>query len=342
MALPTFFLFPSGLKSEDAKIGRIVANPLLPRESYVPEDPSPFIPDDLVHETSQRSVHSLLESVKKVEFRSALSKLFHAKYSKSGREHTTIDSALSRTVVLRNAENVLPELLKDEAIRAWITRQGSTKLYLPTGIKLFVDAYVSTGEGSDMDASAAATIPVVEIIAAAAPASLPSTGAGDIAIAGSRRGHAFSKTKFTAMGETIFAVEYRQLKNYRRRFLGYDFEGSRLGSGRTFQCAVTPLPVDKDEAGRAGRRIGEAASAAVAITGEELMSEIGVSVGKGINFTDVARNGFKVEDNEVLEEVDNLLTLAVDDFGPNIGGVYAVEGKGHEIWFLGADKGQAV
>ncbi|KAL6299734.1 hypothetical protein BKA93DRAFT_829615 [Sparassis latifolia] len=216
MALPTFILFPLGLKSEDAKIGRIVANPLLPRESYVPEDPSPFIPDDLVHETSQRSVHNLLESVTKVEFRSALSKLFHAKYSKSGREHTTIDSALSRTVVLR-----------------------STKLYLITGIKLFVDAHVSTGEGSDMDARAAATIPVTEIVAGAAPASLLFPGAGDITVAGSRCGHAVSKTKFTAMGETIFAVEYRQLKNYRRLVFGYDFEGF-MGSKDLVESPPTP------------------------------------------------------------------------------------------------------
>ncbi|GBE80296.1 hypothetical protein SCP_0300110 [Sparassis crispa] len=68
-------------------------------------------------------------------------------------------TALLRTVVPRNAENVLPELLKDEAIRAWIRIQGSMKLYLITGIKLFVDAHVSTGEGSDMDARVAATFP---------------------------------------------------------------------------------------------------------------------------------------------------------------------------------------
>ncbi|GBE80315.1 hypothetical protein SCP_0300300 [Sparassis crispa] len=177
---------------------------------------------------SQRSVHSLLESIAKVEFRSALTKLFHAKYDNSERERTTIDSALSRTVVLRNAEDVLPGLLEGKVIRDWIKRQGNMKLYLTTGIKLFVDAQVSTRRASDVETSVSATIPVTDVVTAATGVALAFAGAADGTLSGLSSGHSTLKTTFTSVAETIFAIEYRQLKNFRKFLFGYEFEDVRL------------------------------------------------------------------------------------------------------------------
>jgi len=206
MSQPTFLLFPFGLTLADAQIGRFVTNPFAPQASYIPENPS--VPDNLLSHKAQINAKTYLESVHDLHVKASLTSLFQARHSKSGQEQTTLDSSCIHTTLFRNP-GLQPLLAESEATRKWIG--GKQKVYLITGIKVFGDAKVSVDRKSTTQTQLKATVPVTALATHGA-AAVAGVDTLDVTVEPARSSGASLQSSFEAVGDTIFAVEYRELK----------------------------------------------------------------------------------------------------------------------------------
>jgi len=231
MSKPTFLLFPFGLTPADIQIGRLVSNPFAPYESYIPETPS--IPAHLLSTKIQTNVNQILASIGEESIKASLTKLLKINYATANEVETRFASVHMRTNVLRNAENELPKVLADPLTQGWVMKRRTRgeKVFLVVGIKAFdKDASVFVKHYSGARGSFAANVPVTAAVVGAAgvPPVVPTDALdASIAAAGSQESHL--EASFTASSGTIFAVEYREVKNYRTVIGGYNFKKAELG-----------------------------------------------------------------------------------------------------------------
>ena len=208
MSKPTFLLFPFGLAPADARIGRFVSNPYAPQVSYSPEEPS--VSKGCLSDKDQVSAKTFLKSMQEKKIQGSLTSLFEAKYSKSGQTKITLESSYVHTTILRNSENELSRLLGRKSTREWIKRNGGHKLYLITGIKVIRDGKVSVERNSETKTQFKGHIPVTALLThGAAPAAGVDTL--DVKVEPMKSNRNTLQTTFDAAGDTIFAVEYREL-----------------------------------------------------------------------------------------------------------------------------------
>jgi len=224
MSKPTFLLFPFGLTDADARIGRLVTNPFEPQASYRPEQPS--VPEGRLSKKDQVAAKALLDSVQELNIKTSLTNLFQLNYSKSKQAQATLETSYIHTTLLRNSEDELSGLLKDESTREWINRNGGQKLYLITGIKVFEDAKVSVEHTSGSATQVTGTVPVT---AALTQGAAPVAGVDnlDMKFCATANRKGTMHTTFEGVGATTFAVEYRELK-YKNRFGKKNLDRARL------------------------------------------------------------------------------------------------------------------
>ena len=224
MAKPTFLLFPFGLTAADARIGRLVTNPFEPQASYRPEQP--LVSEGRLSNKDQVAVKAFLDSMQEFSIKTSLTNLFQLNYSISNQAQATFETSCIRTTLLRNPEDELSGLLKDESTREWIERNGGQKLYIITGIKVFEDAKVSVEHNSGSATQVTGTVPVT---AALTQGTAPVAGVNnlDMNIDATAKRKNTMQTTFQGVGATTFAVEYRQLK-YKNRLGKVNFDRARL------------------------------------------------------------------------------------------------------------------
>lgn len=209
MAIPAFLLFPFGLTKEDAKIGRFVSDPFAPQNCYYPEEPS--VPNNLLSRKDHTNAKTVLNTFEMHQIKANLMSLFEAKCEKSSHANATLETSTLHTMLLRNPGTQLNQLLQDLSTREWIRKNRNRPLYLITGIKTFEAATVSVKCDSKTEGrvGATATAFALDLTAVMKETTL--------------------QTSFDVPGDTIFAVQYQELKKVKGIIGKHRFDGASLG-----------------------------------------------------------------------------------------------------------------
>ncbi|KJZ69928.1 hypothetical protein HIM_10684 [Hirsutella minnesotensis 3608] len=199
------------LPQSSVKLGRFITNVEYPHQHHH-DPPLDTQPNTLA---STRSAYTgEHHAACDVSFRSTLTSLISARFSKSTKLKVRVTTGQFRTYTLDNSEAWFDEATRLPATRAWIERaiDRGDDVYLIVGIHTVTDASINHESAAGRGTGAHAEIPVSLSLTAAGVVA-PLGGIVDPSVGFQRRGLDGAHIRFVAPGEHVCAIEYRKLRH---------------------------------------------------------------------------------------------------------------------------------
>ncbi|KAF7538421.1 hypothetical protein G7054_g3017 [Neopestalotiopsis clavispora] len=194
------------------KLGWLVLSVQDPCQDYLQPEDSILNAADIM--TQQlHDFQQTLERSKDTNFVSYLSTLLSGGRGKQDTTKSSITSTLCTTHQLLNSSAFLEKLCTSQSSRAFIERaiRRSDDVFLITGMKTAIDSTVQSEVSSGANAQGALKMPFT-MAATGAGVPIPVEGMLDVGIEANRERSQKNNATYTAPGEQIFAVQYRQLR----------------------------------------------------------------------------------------------------------------------------------
>jgi hypothetical protein len=223
---PTWAILPYSKTIPGSKaielLGCVVADVENPTDHYVPRDPSAIhskLPKVL--EVEDTDANFVLNSTRTSHVDTRLAQIFRVD---AGRQTGDKRSAAAQTVITRflvDHPRVFKTLVEDDACNREILEMmdwnpvNKKTAYMVVGVKTCLDMKTSEVRSFDDHSGAGAELPLEAALAASGimlPVGIPSLGLGASINQSKMRG---LLSAHTAVGERIFAIQYRQIKRHR-------------------------------------------------------------------------------------------------------------------------------
>ena len=208
---PTFLLLSAGFSTQNhsAYLGRFVTTPSRPLDDSTPSDPSSLLcSEPVVLEDRDATIE--LSSIKNKKAQAALKGLIEGFISSSSDTKTKFESTVVRTYRLVNHLKAFKALQASSQFRDEIDGDDGLmvhakgKMFMIVGMKTLTDARVESSVSRGRSAGASISMPLSKALGTPSPAD-PSASVE----LSNQNGHTI---KFKAMGERVFAVEYKVIK----------------------------------------------------------------------------------------------------------------------------------
>jgi hypothetical protein len=201
------FVLSFPLPLEAASLGRLILNPEHPHQDFLdpaslPSKPSP----DIIH-SDFVNFSGVAKSSRSADLEAKLTKFASIFFEKGDKSVERLLACKATEYIVLNSTTWYKKLCAEDSVRLWLETafvQGD-KVYLITGYRTLVEANLQQQKGGNMRAGGNVTIPVGEGLG------VPS-GALDLGVSGSYQDAESADRGFTAPGEKIFDVQYRQVK----------------------------------------------------------------------------------------------------------------------------------
>ena len=226
----TSLLLNRPIPRESIELGRLVLDPKYPDQDFCqpsfpagPSDQSldatnPITPSFNLDVTTQRveNFHEVLQRTQGTRLELSLFNLLSVAPSTPTSFSTTVTATQCVTQHLRNASTYFSAACQQTSVRTWLdkeSRRPSSTVYLVCGIKILVDAQVDLERHRETNFGVTASLPATVIASAAGvPAPIPLDSALDISGSVSLAKQSIEKVGYTAIGEQVFAVQYRKIR----------------------------------------------------------------------------------------------------------------------------------
>ncbi|KAJ9483611.1 hypothetical protein VN97_g9786 [Penicillium thymicola] len=225
----TSLLLNHPISRESIELGRLVLDPKYPDQDFCqpsfPADPSdqsldatnPITPSFIPDVATQRveNFHEVLQRTRGTRLELSLLNLLSVAPSAPTSFSTTVTATHCVTHHLRNATAYFSAACRQTNVRAWLdkeSRRPSSTVYLVCGIKILIDARVDLDRHRETNLGVTASLPAALIASAAGvPAPIPLDSGLDISGSVSLAKESNEEVGYTAIGEQVFAVQYRKI-----------------------------------------------------------------------------------------------------------------------------------
>lgn len=201
------------LPLESAQLGRFVANPMNPHQTFHDPILQPSLPPGCqVLTKPQNNIQEVLSSTKNFNLRSRLTALFSTSYQVQDTNAIMFTVSEATTYQLSNSDTWLTKACEDPETRAWLEKrlQYSADMYLVVGYHTFTDALVSRKTTFGRETGGGVQISGSLLFGGTTPE--PVGNALVSRVSSMREVKKDSQSTFVATGEQIYAIQYRKLK----------------------------------------------------------------------------------------------------------------------------------
>lgn len=225
----TSLLLNRPIPRESIGLGRFVLDPKYPDQDFCqpsfPAGPSdqlldntnpttaPFTPDVAIQRLE--NFHEILKRTQGTRLELNLLSLLSVAPSNPARFSTTVTATRCITHQLRNASIYFSAVCQQPKVRAWLekeSRRPTSTVYLVCGFKTLIDARVDLERHHETDLSVTASLPAAVIAGAAGvPAPIPPDSGLDVSGSVTLTNESSEEVGYTAVGEQVFAVQYRKI-----------------------------------------------------------------------------------------------------------------------------------
>ncbi|KAF4992643.1 hypothetical protein FGRMN_7044 [Fusarium graminum] len=206
------------------ELGRLVLDPKYPTQDYCQptikrdntdkctnDGVDSEIPSSLEVETQQfENFHETFEKAKGTRLEASLLNILSLAPSVPSRTSTSISGALCVIHQLRDTNAFFSTICQQARVRTWLEEQSQrtrSTVYIVCGFKVLTDASVSLTREHGTSFEASVNVPSA-LVTGAMGVPIPGLDAG-AGVTVSRESS--NKTEYTAVGEQVFAVQYRKV-----------------------------------------------------------------------------------------------------------------------------------
>ncbi|KAI8649682.1 hypothetical protein NCS55_01468900 [Fusarium keratoplasticum] len=228
--LLTSLLLNHPIPRESVELGRLVLDPKYPDLDFCqpsfqadpgdapsdatnPTTPS-FIPD--VATQRLENFHEVLQRTRGTRLELSLLNLLSVAPSVPARSSSaSVTATRCVTHQLRNASAYFSAVCRQTKVRAWLEKESQgpfSTIYLICGFKTLADARVELARNGSADLNVTASVPAAVVASAAGvPAPIPLDSGLDVGGSLSLTSESSETVGYTAVGEQVFAVQYRKV-----------------------------------------------------------------------------------------------------------------------------------
>ena len=194
---------------QNVRLGALIPNYQAPaNEAIAPRNPA----DTDVNKSPQTAYKNLVKIYRKTALSPHLA-LFGFDVSRDEDIDVIIEATQGMQYELNNATRWFQSICTDTEVQEWIQKRARARkdMFLLTGYRTFTDARVTSSAKHGGEIGGNVSVPV-DAIASAAGAGIPISIGMDIGLEGKKERSRKVEGSFTARGEQIYAIQYRQVE----------------------------------------------------------------------------------------------------------------------------------
>ena len=205
--MPSTLVLPFPLPADEVKIGSFLVNPSDPYQNYIdPQEKDPGLKPSILR-VDVTDFTNTIRDVGNKEVEGVLTGYFVTTFDWAKSKSLELSSAKAATYLMRNSDYWFEQACALAPMRRWfewVTREGR-KIYLLVGLRTIFDGHFKIEHTASTSMGGQVKVPT-DTLAGLPPMGLDVGGGGKVSK------DQTTSSEFSAAGERIWALQYRQIK----------------------------------------------------------------------------------------------------------------------------------